>query len=480
VNVVSEKGSILATARASGGVASAVAIALWTLAAGSARAEMDIAGSLIQFNDNGAWSWFEDERAIVDAAAGKILVSSVANAAGTGGAARNGDVEVVSYDIASGQVTSPFTLHDNLQADDHNSAALWRRPDGKYLAMYAKHGSDQLSRYRISTTAGDPTQWGPEQTFNNGAGTTYSNLYYLPDDRGGAGRLYNFTRTANFNPNILVSNDHGSTWSIGGRLVTTGTGSHRPYVRYYSDGEKIHFITTEQHPRNFDNSVYHGYVQNGQLFSSTGTLLDGVLFDSSAVAPSALTSVFDTGASFGGETMTHGWTIDMSVDAAGQPLAVFQARVDGNTADHRFFYARFDGSTWNVNQLAKAGGFLYGSEPDYTGLVALDPNDPDRLFISSKIDPRDDEYEGLPDSHHEQRHHRAQNVHHPLPFNRCQWERRAHCSPTFLGQRYRDVPLRLARVALGGAVHGFVSLYPHGATQMTVRSLPSVPSLPAV
>jgi hypothetical protein len=80
----------------------------------------------------------------------------------------------------------------------------------------------------------------------------------------------------------------------------------------------------------------------------------------------------------------------VSVDDAGQPLAIFQARVNGSTADHRFFYARFDGSTWNVNQLAKAGGFLYGSEPDYTGLVALDPSDPDRLFISSKIDPRND------------------------------------------------------------------------------------------
>jgi hypothetical protein len=390
MSVTAVEASIVASRRMGGTLAGAVVGALLALAANSARADMDVAGTLIEFNDNGAWSWFEDERAIVDVAAGKILVSSVANAAGTGGVARNGDVEVASYDIATGQVSAPFTLHNNLEADDHDSAALWQRPDGKYLAMYSGHHQDQLTRYRISTAAGDPTQWGPEQTFNNGAGTTYSNLHYLPDDRGGAGRLYNFTRTANFNPNILVSNDLGATWSTGGRLVTQGSGNQRPYVRYFSDGEKIHFITTEQHPRNFDNSVYHGYVQNGQLFSSTGSLLDSVLFDSSAVAPAALTTVFDTGESFGGETMTHGWTVDVSVDDAGQPLAIFQARVSGSTADHRFFYARFDGLTWNVHQLAKAGGFLYSSEPDYTGLVALDPSDPDRLFISSKIDPRND------------------------------------------------------------------------------------------
>jgi hypothetical protein len=43
-----------------------------------------------------------------------------------------------------------------------------------------------------------------------------------------------------------------------------------------------------------------------------------------------------------------------------------------------------------VHQLAKAGARLYSSEQDYTGLVALDPFDPNRLFMSSAIDPRND------------------------------------------------------------------------------------------
>src|SRR5918999_1749358 len=70
-----------------------------------ALAANDIAGELVTFNDNGAWSWFEDERAIVDTVAGKIVVSSVADALGTGGATRNGDVEVASLDLASGPVS---------------------------------------------------------------------------------------------------------------------------------------------------------------------------------------------------------------------------------------------------------------------------------------------------------------------------------------------------------------------------------------
>jgi hypothetical protein len=365
-------------------------IAAWLVITGTCSrcaAINDVAGDLILFNDNGAWSWFEDERAIVDTTAGTILVSSVANSSGTGGAARQGDVEVAALDIASGSVNR-FTLSDALQADDHNSAALWIRPDGRYLAMYARHGSDNLSRYRVSTNPGSIASWGAEQTFNNGAGTTYSNLHYLPNENGGAGRLYNFNRSVNFDPNLLTSTNSGGSWTYGGKLLTEGGGSDRPYVRYFSDGQRIHFITTERHPRNFDNSIYHGYIQNGQLFNSAGTVRDANLFDASGVAPASLTSVFATGTQFGGTTMRRAWTIDVAIDDSGLPYAVFQARAEDNNADHRFFYARFNGTSWAVHELARAGGFLYAAEDDYTGLAALVPGDPDRLFISTKIDPR--------------------------------------------------------------------------------------------
>jgi hypothetical protein len=68
----------------------------------------------------------------------------------------------------------------------------------------------------------------------------------------------------------------------------------------------------------------------------------------------------------------------------------FTARVNDSDLDHRFFYARYTRDAWNTHELAKAGGCLYSPENDYTGLAALDPNDPDRLFISTNIDPRID------------------------------------------------------------------------------------------
>ena len=79
------------------------------------------AGSLIVFNDNGGWCWYQDERVIIQGR--KLIIGSIANGAGVGGSARSGDVEVTTYDLDSGNLLRT-TLHDNLQADDHDEQAF--------------------------------------------------------------------------------------------------------------------------------------------------------------------------------------------------------------------------------------------------------------------------------------------------------------------------------------------------------------------
>jgi autotransporter-associated beta strand protein len=335
---------------------------------------------------NGVWSWFEDERAIVDSSDPDnplLILSSVSAGSGS----ERGDIDLLWRNLRTGQ-QGHFELANQFEQDDHDSAALYVRPDGRYLAMYSRHGSDNFTRWRISTNPGDPTSWGAEQTLNNGAGTTYNNIYHLPEDNGGAGRTYNFTRTVNYDPNVQVSNDHGATWAAAGKLLTEGGGGDRPYVRYASDGKKIHFIATDRHPRNFANSVYHGYVQDGVLYNSDGTVMDGNVFDASGVAPSSLSQVFANGSQWNGVTMNRAWTINLEIDNTGNPVGILTARVNDNNQDHRFFYARFDGAEWQVNEMAKAGGFLYAAEDDYTGLASIDPSNPNVVYMSSDIDPR--------------------------------------------------------------------------------------------
>jgi hypothetical protein len=365
---------------------------------GVERAENFIAGNLVTLNDNGAWCWFQGERAVIDTDRGTLLLSSVACSEGVDGAERTGDVDVAIYPLGLG-IPGRFVLHHNLQRqDDHNSAGLLIRPDGKYLAMYTRHSQSAISYWRVSSRAHDAREWRDEKTFdwspnlipNGGDHVTYSNLFHLSAEN----RTYNFARAVNLDPSILVSNDSGESWSYGGKLLTLKKfGYVNGYVKYASDGvDRIDFITTEHHPRDFNNSVFHGYLQGGKLHRSDGTVVDENVLDDIGHPNNELTPVFIADSEIDGNPMTHGWIVDIRLDAGGHPCAIISARANDvpentNFNDHRFLYARFDGSKWNLHELAKAGARLWTDEQDYTGLAALNPNDCKTVYISTTVDP---------------------------------------------------------------------------------------------
>ena len=90
------------------------------------------------------------------------------------------------------------------------------------------------------------------------------------------GRVYATWDRGNRNGQMVLlshSDDHGATWTYGGRLFK-GKDGYGPYVKYAYDGDgTIHFVATEDHPRNFDNSLYHGIVRDGQICDSAGSVL---------------------------------------------------------------------------------------------------------------------------------------------------------------------------------------------------------------
>ena len=43
--------------------------------------------------------------------------------------------------------------------------------------MYSRHSADTISRWRVSVEPRDATAWGPEQVVDQGAPTSYTNLY---------------------------------------------------------------------------------------------------------------------------------------------------------------------------------------------------------------------------------------------------------------------------------------------------------------
>jgi hypothetical protein len=350
-----------------------------------------VAGTLVQLNDNGAWSWFMDERVIVHN--GKLVVGSV-RAVGdfeSGQADPDwGNVEVSVYDIARGTVDR-VVFHPHFEQDDHNSPTFLPMPDGRLLAAYSKHAVERKMYYRFSAP-GNPLVWGPPQVVETpgtdqefgGNNVTYTNLFPLA-----SGRLYNFHRSFRHEPNYLYSDDGGQTWTYGGRLLR-GREGYSPYLKYAFDGrETIHFIVTENHPRNWDNSIYHGYIRDGRVYHSDGTEA-GPLSTSTETTLAAwdLTRVFP------GDPDNVAWTIDLELDSDGHPYAAFSVQKDGRGLpprqggmDHRYHYARWDGSQWHQYELAYAGTRLYPFEDDYTGLVALDPHNPDVVYISTDAHP---------------------------------------------------------------------------------------------
>ncbi len=55
--------------------------------------------------------------------------------------------------------------------------------------------------------------------------------------------------------------------------------------------------------------------------------------------------------------------------------------------DHRYHLARLGPGGWQQHEIAYGGERLYAGEDDYTGLVAIDPEDVNQLVISSNADP---------------------------------------------------------------------------------------------
>ena len=387
-------------------------------------------------SDNGGWCWFQDERALVDATTGTLLVGAVASRGGAGGDRRGGDVDlhVVDLDrLGEAGAATTVTLHPGLESDDHDNPALWRRADGRWLTVFSRHKSDDLTRWRISEGE-DPTVWGPEQSFDwrtlfetpeqaealgGGRGVTYQNLHQLD------GVLHCFVRAINDDPCYLVSHDDGGTWQFGGRLLTREkVGYVNGYARYASGArfgtdDRIDLIITEHHPRDYATSIWHGYLAGGRLHRADGSAVGELGRGLTDPTPRAedLTPVLGNGSAPGGATLTHAWTTDLRRFADGTLVALMTARADDTAGtstarhawdapthevdpiDHRFVRAvlRPGSGRWEVAELAEAGPQLFPHEEDYTGLATIDPEDPHALWISTVVDPRT----GAALTHHE-------------------------------------------------------------------------------
>lgn len=348
--------------------------------------------------ENGGWCWFQDERAIFSDE-NTILFGSVK--------APSGDLDATSWNIKTGEVNT-HTLARHFNCDDHATAAFLKLSNGEVLAAWSSHGNafnkdDNNTLFYTKKNASDPIdKWGQIKRLKHGG--CYNNLYQLESENG---KIYNFVRSVGWNPNYHTSSDMGESFSYGGRFLfwevskddpkSTGLDGNRPYVKYASNGkDRIDFISTESHPRAYDNIIYHGFLKAGKMYDSNSKEVgDLPKSQKSHLKPTDFTKVFN------GDAENVAWGVDLHVDKEGRPVCIFSVQKNAGHlrrlsshlgADLRYYYAIFDGVKWIVNQMAFAGTSIYTNpnfytEPDYSGLAAIVGHSPDTVYISTNSNP---------------------------------------------------------------------------------------------
>lgn len=196
----------------------------------------------------------------------------------------------------------------------------------------------------------------------------------------------------------MISTNMGDTWAYGGQLLTVSeVGYVNGYFKYSSNGiDRIDFVCTEHHPDDYNTSIFHGYIMDAKSFKSDGTLIDDNVLDNDFIPEvTDFTIVFEASTVINDMTMSRCWNMDVQSYEDGTVATIISARINnkegGNSitnANHAFINCRYNGTEWSYTYLGEAGLKLYSSQEDYTRLAALHPNDPNTIYISTHIDPR--------------------------------------------------------------------------------------------
>jgi hypothetical protein len=149
----------------------------------------------------------------------------------------------------------------------------------------------------------------------------------------------------------------------------------RPYVKYSGRGDTIHVAYSEGHPNATQTGIRYAAFRDGRLLRANGSVIGAAPLRAKA-----------------GESVYRGrsraWVWDVASDSAGRPVIVYA--IFASKTDHRYRYARWNGSRWIDRHLAKAGGSIVtaGREYQYSGGLSLDQGDPSTVYISRRVGRR--------------------------------------------------------------------------------------------
>jgi len=95
----------------------------------------------------------------------------------------------------------------------------------------------------------------------------------------------------------------------------------------------------------------------------------------------------DTDKVYDGASGDKAWIWDITARENGQPVLSFAAFPEDSI--HDYYYAHWDGSTWESEKLVRAGGWFPEDtpgqeqrEPNYSGGIVLDHENPEEVYLS--------------------------------------------------------------------------------------------------
>ncbi len=326
----------------------------------------------------GAWTWFNDPRAISYASGSKLAFT---------GMTRRTNLDLF-------EASAPFTNFTrtqldpdnwtqngagNVPSDDHNNAGLLRRADGKLMAFWTEHSISNVGYYySVSGEADSGASFGAINDIDPQlGGDRYT--YALP---------FQMTGEAN-SPLHLIFREHlvdgyavwrrststnnGANWAAPITFLDAGGGDYSPYLKaVQSSPTRIDFVCTDGHPSYTPVvSIYHFYYENGTYYDTDGTPLTLPINPVTALSP-----LYDG-------TITPAWIWDIQINADGYPVIAYTnfPTVD----DHRYRRLEYNGTSWVDEQIVSAnGGGLYAGEPHYTGGICFDPANTNVVYCSIK------------------------------------------------------------------------------------------------
>ncbi|MCC5930760.1 MAG: glycoside hydrolase family 88 protein [Cyclobacteriaceae bacterium] len=338
------------------------------------------------FTFNGAWCWFSDPRAVYYEGTYKRTYA--------GWVDNYGDIHIGYFDHETLNIHSKV-IADKLEVNDHVNPSLIFDEKGHLIVFFNKHMQGDHPMYTIRALAPESIEeWSETQSlYLNDESLShmgimnhvYTNPIKLSAENG---RMFNFWRGADGKPSFSYSDDNGISWETG-RIFFMPEPIYkfrRPYVKVYSDGiDKIHITLTDGHPhREENNSIYYMYYQSGSFYKANGTKIKSI--DDLPVMPTEADLVYDAA-----RGKAKAWNWDIAQDAKGNPVIAY-ARFPTDE-NHIYCYAKWDGKKWLNYDLVNSGGWFPQTpegkaepEPNYSGGMNIDKENPDVLYLSVKRD----------------------------------------------------------------------------------------------